>query len=47
MSSVTPSANRFHFGSLPMFSNGKTAIEAFSDSGAAELNHRQAPKPAA
>src|SRR4029453_9048671 len=46
MSSVTPSAKRSHLGSFPMFSNGKTAMEAFSDSGVDKVHHHQAVKPA-
>src|SRR6476620_1879965 len=41
MSSVIPSAKRSHLESLPMLSNGKTAIEAFSDNGVNEFNHLQ------
>src|SRR6185437_7942516 len=46
MSSVIPSAKRSHLGSLPMLSNGKTAMDAFSGSGANEFHRCQAPKPA-
>src|SRR6476659_446364 len=46
MSSVTPSVKRSHLGSFPMFSNGKTAMEAFSDNGADGVHHFQALKPA-
>src|SRR6476661_4743667 len=46
MSSVIPSAKRSHLESLPMLSNGKTAIEAFSDNGVDEFNHLQVLNPA-
>ena len=46
MSPVTPSVKRSHLGSFPMFSNGKTAMEAFSDNGADGVHHFQTLKPA-
>src|SRR5262245_24592657 len=46
MSSVTPSVKRSHLGSFPMFSNGKTAMEAFSDNEVDGVHHFQAVKPA-
>src|SRR5262245_15255853 len=46
MSSVIPSAKRSHLGSFPMLSNGKTAMDAFSDNGVDGTHHLQALKPA-
>src|SRR5262245_16299906 len=46
ISSVMPSAKRSHVESLPMLSNGKTAMEAFSDNGADGVHHFHALKPA-
>src|SRR6478672_1091330 len=46
MSSVIPSAKRSHLGSFPMLSNGKTAMDAFSDDGVDGTHHLQALKPA-
>src|SRR4029078_1375982 len=46
MSSVIPSAKRSHLDSFPMFSNGKTAMEAFSDNDVDGVHHFQAVKPA-
>src|SRR6476620_4977814 len=46
MSSEIPSVKRSHLGSFPMFSNGKTAMEAFSDNEVDGVHHFQAVKPA-
>src|SRR4029077_11253066 len=46
MSSVIPSVKRSHLGSFTMFSNGKTAMEAFSDNEVDGVHHFQAVKPA-